>query len=263
MYVYCSLLILAILSMISLKRCSTTGVGEIGGIVKSADTVYVAIEYSPLSLYMYDDTLGGFNNDLLKLIERNENIAVKLIPVVSLSESLEQLDAGRFDILAAQVPVTAEFREKYIFSDSIYLDKQVLVQKRDSLGQYSVKSQLDLAGDTLCVVSGSPVVDRINNLSDEIGDTIRVQLEDKYGQEQLFMMVATGDIKYAVISEKIAKTLAPNYSNVSINTAISFNQFHSWMLKKSNVELRDSLNTWLNRARQTEEYQEIYSKYFN
>lgn len=263
MFVYCSLLILAVLAMISLKRCSNQGFGSINEMVKNSDTVYVAIEYSPLSLYMYDDTLGGFNNDLLKLIELKEHVAIKMIPVVSLSESLSQLEKGQYDILAAQVPVTAEFREKYIFSDSIYLDKQVLVQKRDSLGRYNVKSQLDLAGETLCVVSGSPVVDRIKNLSDEIGDTIRYKLEDKYGQEQLFMMVATGDIKYAVISEKIAKTLSPKYPNVSINTAISFNQFHSWMLNKSSVELRDSLNSWLNRVRHTEEYSHIYSKYFD
>ena len=263
MFVYCSLLVVAILAMISLKRCSNQGFNNDFGMVKSSDTVYVAIEYSPLSLYMYDDTLGGFNNDLLKLIERKENVSIKMIPVVSLSESLAQLEDGKYDILAAQVPVTAEFREKYIFSDSIYLDKQVLVQKRDTLGQFNVKSQLDLAGETLCVVSGSPVVDRIKNLSDEIGDTIRYKLEEKYGQEQLFMMVATGDIKYAVISEKIAKTLSPNYPNVSINTAVSFNQFQSWILNKSNVEMRDSLNVWLNRVRQTEVYKDIYSKYFN
>ena len=62
MTVYVGLLVVAVGMMVWLNRCSQAAPD---GFVKSqGDTLDVAIEYSPLSLYTYDDTLGGFNQHL-------------------------------------------------------------------------------------------------------------------------------------------------------------------------------------------------------
>lgn len=259
MSVYIALLVAAIACMVALSRCPRRGSGpqKSGG-----DTIDVAIDYAPLSLYMYDDTLGGFNHDLLQLIERREHVQFKLHPAVSLNESLRLLDEGIYDIVAAQVPVTSDFKRRYLFSDSIYLDRQVLVQRKDSLGNCAVNSQLDIAGKTLYIVKGSPVETRIANLSREIGDTIYIRTEAEYGQEQLFLLVAAGEIDYAVISDKIARSLTPDYPQIDTETAVSFNQFQSWVVRKDNTPLLDSLNTWLRRARTTPEYKQLADRYF-
>ena len=68
-----------------------------------------------------------------------------------------------------------------------------------------IHSQLELARKTLHVVKGSPVLLRIHNLSNEIGDTIYIQEVEKYGPEQLLAMVAHGDIDYTVCDESIAQ----------------------------------------------------------
>ena len=262
MKVYVLLLIAAVGVMVALYRCShSMNVGNTA-IASGGDTIDVAVEYSPLSLYMYDDTLGGFNHDLIMLIMQRENVVIKMHPMVKLAESLELLDKGVYDIVAAQLPVTSEFRKKYLFSDSIYIDRQVLLQLKDSVGNCSVKSQLDIAGKTLHVVSGSPVVTRIKNLSREIGDSVNVIEEKRYGQEQLFLMVATGDIQYAVISQKVAKAMASDYPKVDIGTAVSFNQFQSWAFRKDDYALRDSVNNWLNHIRTTPVYTNLYNRYF-
>lgn len=259
MWIYLSLLVGTVGAMVALKNCSRQAIFAIA--TSSGDTLDVAIEYSPLSLYMYDDTLGGFNRDLLLLIEKHSHRPIKLHPIVNLQNSLDLLDEGIYDIVAAQLPSTKEFKNKYLFTDSIYIDRQVLVQKLDS-AKVAVKSQLDIAGKSLHVVSGSPVISRIQNLSRELGDTINIINEERYGQEQLFLMVETGEVEYAVVNEKLAKELAKKYTDIDVSTAVSFNQFQAWVLKKDNVALKDSVNSWLENLRKTEEYQDLYNRYF-
>ena len=60
---YSLLLVLAVAVMYSLKNCNDRyySVQKIGG--SSGDTLDVAIVYSPMSYYIYDDTVGGFNYD--------------------------------------------------------------------------------------------------------------------------------------------------------------------------------------------------------
>ena len=261
MWLYLLLLAVTIATMVMLNRCSRQAATS-QFVAASGDTLNVAIEYSPLSLYMYDDTLGGFNHDLLALIQIRAARPVKMHPIVNLKQSLELLNDGTFDIVAAQLPSTTDFKNKFLFSDSIYIDRQVLVQKRDSLGNVAIRSQLDVAGRTLYVVDGSPVVTRIRNFAREIGDTINVVTERRYGQEQLFLMVNAGEIDFAVINEKLAKTMAKRYPAIDVSTAVSFNQFQSWVLKKDNRQLADSLNRWLSDVRTTSAFKELYKRYF-
>ena len=163
--------------------------------------------------------------------------------------------------MAAQFPVTRENKAQYLFTQALYLDKQVLVQRITDHG-VTVNSQLDLAGDTVNIVKGSPMRERIISLSREIGDTIFVVSDSVYGPEQLFLMVATGDIKYAVINETIARKMAASHPGVDISTAISFSQFQSLTLQKDNKELCDNFNKWISRVKKMPQYREIYNKYF-
>lgn len=260
---YAVLLLVAIGAMIALKMCSSEQVAVVShnrvDRASGGDTIDVAIEYSPLSYYSYGDTLGGFNYDFLRLLADTSGIVFKYHPVVSLKVALEGLEGGVYDVMAAQFPVTRENREHFLFTNALYLDNQVLVQR--NTGGLAINSQLDLAGDTVNIVKGSPMRDRIISLSREIGDTIYVVSDSIYGPEQLFLMVSTGDIKYAVINETIARKMAASHPNVDISTAISFSQFQSLTLRKDEKELCDSLNKWISIVKRLPQYREIHNKY--
>lgn len=170
--------------MFMLRQCSTEVTDNSRAFIPgSGDTVNVAIEYSPMSLFRYADTLGGFNYDMLRQLLAREGRQLKFHPVASTASALENLDNGIFDIVVADFPVTAGMRSRYRFTEPVYLDRQVLVSS-DS----TVRSQLDLAHRTIRVPEGSPVADRIRNLAREIGDTIYVVEDSLYGPEQLFTL---------------------------------------------------------------------------
>lgn len=103
---------------------------------------------------------------------------------------------------------------------------------------------------------------RIQNLSEEIGDTIFIKEIEKYGPEQLISMVAHGDIDYAVCEESIAKIMADSLPQIDIQTPISFTQFYAWAVSKQSPALLDSLNTWLDGFQKSKEYRQLYRKYY-
>lgn len=259
--IYIILLVVIISMMAVLKFCSAPTASEDEPEKTNSDTLKVAIEYSPLSCYTYEDTLGGFCYDLLRMMSKQSQRVMKFYPLVTLEDALQGLNKGEYDILIAQFPVTKERRNEYLFSDELYLDRQVLVQRVDSAGEVQVKTQLDLADKTLWVVKGSPMRDRIESLSREIGDSIMVSEESAYGPEQLFMQVAAGEIDYAVINESIAKILLPKYQNVNIDTDISFTQFQSMIIRKDNQELCDSVNVWLAALKETKQFKTLQKRY--
>lgn len=256
---YVLLLMGVVLSMVVLHDCERFQSAENES---GKSDMIVAIEYAPLSLYTYNDTLGGFSYDLLRMVAQHAGIKLEYQPMVSLASSLEKLKDGEYRMVCAEFPMTKEHKQEYSFTMPIYLDRQVLVQRKRSDGTVAVASQLDLANDTVWVIDGSSVRSRLLNLSHEIGDTIYVKTEKEYGSEQLFLRVASGEVKYAVMNERVAKCLAEQYPDVDISTGISFSQFYSWMLRHDDSAFCDSVNTWLDEVKKTDAYRELYYRYF-
>ncbi|MBR5102697.1 MAG: transporter substrate-binding domain-containing protein [Muribaculaceae bacterium] len=257
--IYIVLLVAVLAFMLALGRCGKGG--NDGSKVNMTDTLRVAIEFSPMYYYTYDDTLGGYNYDLLRLISQNTGKPMKFTPVVTLSKAIDGLDNGTYDLLVAQFPMTAQNSKLYAFTQAVYLDRQVLVQLKNDKGEVAIKSQLDLAGDTVHVVKDSPMEERVESLSREIGDTIHVVVDEHYGPEQLFLKVVSGEVRFAVINETIARQLAKKYKEIDISTAISFSQKQSWVLSKDNTVLRDSLNSWLTAAQSTRQDTRLRQRY--
>lgn len=255
---YFIMLVFVLAAMWGLKECSS-GHSDNSERAKG-DTINVAIEISPISLSLSEDTLSGFHYDLVRNICKLHSRPVHISAFTNLSSALRQLDNGRYDVVISDIPVISGMKEKYLYTDSIYIDRQVLVRLKESITKGF--AQNDLAGDTIWVSKGSLAVERLHNLSEEIGDTIYVVEDPKYGAEQLVILTALGQIKQAVVNLRYAQKISADYPQLDISTDISFNQFQSWVLAKENTELCDSLNSWISAYKTTEEYSALCKRYF-
>ena len=103
---------------------------------------------------------------------------------------------------------------------------------------------------------------RLQILGLEIGDTIYVVEDELYSTEQLMIMVAKGDIDYAVCAQKIARMNQKNLKEVDILTDGSFTQLQSWAVRKDSPVLLDSLNSWLQQIKNSGLYDQIYKRYY-
>lgn len=224
----------------------------------------VATEYNSTSFYVDGDTISGFHYELIEAFARDKGLKAEIMPFMSFEERLKGLADGRFDVIAFGILATSELKDSLLLTTPIVLNKQVLVQRKETEENDSlyIRSQLDLAQRTLHVVKGSPSILRVRNLGNEIGDTIYIKEIEKYGPEQLISLVAHGDIDYTVCDESIARAVTDSLPQIDINTAISFTQFYSWAVSKQSPVLLDSLNTWLDKFQKEKEYQKLYKKYY-
>lgn len=226
------------------------------------DTLSVAIEMSRLTYSLHNDTAEGFDYSILRQYAADNGKAVVFHPVSELEPAFSGLDKGLYDIVVASFPSTNVLKEYFGVTDPVYLDRQVLVQRRgenDSLP--AIESQEKLIGDSIWVVNGSSVQTRLRNMAHELGDTIYVTSPEGYSQEQLGIATALGEIRHAVISEAVGKKLVEQYPALDISTPISFNQFQCWAVAKNDTTLLKSLNTWLDDFESTPRYRQLTEEY--
>ena len=252
-----SLMLIAVGLIVSVRECSTpmpsNGYEYVRG---RGDTINVAIDYSPMSLYRFGDSLAGFNYEMMKDMAAMYGDNVKFYPIASVNEALDELKAGKYDVVISDLPVTASRRESFRFTEPVYLDKQVLIS-RDT----TVKSRLDLGGKEIWSLEGSPAAERLHNLAREIGDTIIMRHDSIRSAEQLFMLTAMGKIPFAVINSAKAIHLAKDYPDVDVTTPVSFTQFQSWVVNKDNPTLADTLDSQIRRFKQTPQYKDLIDRY--
>lgn len=263
MWLYIGLLLVAVALVFLLHRpARQDGPGPVapapGG--SGGDTLDVALLYGPMSYYIYGDTLGGYNYDLLRLVSRQQGVPMKFWPVNSLDDALGLLASGRYDMLAS-LPEDAAFKGSLLFSEPLFLDRQVLVQRKGADGSLAVNSALDPARDTVHIEKGSPIAGRIANLCREIGDTIYVAEHSDLSSELLTLKVQSGQMRYAVVNERIAKPLTEKFANLDISSPISFTQFQSVVTAPGDSALLRRLDSWLRQAADTPEARTLRTRY--
>lgn len=227
-----------------------------------ADTLAVAIEMSPLTYFLSHDTAEGFDYQILRDISAEHGIVAEFYPVANLDQAFLGLYEHRYDMIVGSLPSTNALKEYFPLTDAVYLDKQVLVQRRDSIGGIGpVTSQEQLLRDTVWVADGSPNKTRLRNMSHELGETIYVRSDPRYSSEHLAILTALGEVKQAVVNEAIAAKIAADYPILDISTPISLTQFQCWAVAPADSALLDSLNRWLIEFKATPRYRALSEKY--
>ena len=224
----------------------------------------VITEYSPTGYFIEGDTIRGFQYELCQAIAEISGLEVQLLLEMNLEKSFIALESQEVDVIARNIPITAENKTDFLFTEPILLNKQVLVQRTEKAneGIKPIRNQLLLGGMTLYVSKDSPALLRIRNLEHEIGDTIYVIENDLYSDEQLIAMVANRDIDFAVCDQQNAEQMHKQYPEIDIQTDISFTQLQSWATRRNSPALRDSLNVWLKELKERGIYSDIYHRYY-
>ncbi|MDR1679590.1 MAG: transporter substrate-binding domain-containing protein [Prevotellaceae bacterium] len=224
----------------------------------------VATDYSSTDYFITGDTVAGFQYELINALCDSLHLRPEWRIENSLEQNIRDLEAGKIDIIARNIPVNLNLRERLLFSSSIIQIPQVLVQRKAEYnnGKQPIRNQLLLGGETVVVPQNSPNILRLRNLSNEIADTICVQEKPQYEEEQLMILVAKGDIDYTVSNRQTAQQNAPHLPELDIATAISFTQMQAWAMRPSSPVLKEKIDSFLINFLQTKDYRDIYRKYY-
>lgn len=227
--------------------------------IKEQKVLRVVTNYNPIDYYASTDTIAGFNHDLLQALERHTGLKLEITIENDLTKSIEELEKGRYDLIARNIPVNNSLKDDINFTEPLIRNKLVLVQRKpaenDSLAKELIRSQLNLAKKIVYVSKSSPAILRLKNLSIEIGDTIYVKEDSLYNSYQLAMKVASGEIDYAICNNTIGQTLSEKIPNIDTQTDIGFSHHEAWAIRNHSQDLLDYINNWIITFQKTKEYQ--------
>ena len=242
------------------KNCSKLPFSEKEG-YSEGDTLDIALLYVPGSYYWHEDSLSGINHEIAANFESQMGLPVKIWPVTDPSNGLSKLEKGTFDILAS-LPLDNSIKNRFPVSESIFLDRLVLIQLIDTLnGLKPVNSSLDLNGKKVMVAAGSSAVNRLKNLAEEIGGNIEIEEAPEMSDELICLQVASGSVPLAVVNERVASALAKNYPNLCYDSSISFTQFQVWVFNPSDTLIQQKFNSWFESFKTTETYRNILEQF--
>ena len=247
--VYGLLLIIVIIAMFGLRHIAKGGSTQTPE--EKEDTIHAAIVYGPESYSVLvsedgNDSITGINYLLLEGLQDALGVKVSLHPVIDRETAMKKLADGEYDIFAS-LPADNYLRQDYLTTRDIYLDRMVLLQKRNENGTLPARSALDLEGDTIHIEKGSAAKRRLENLQKEIGGKITIVEEPELSEEYLAIKVATSAWKFSVVNEKIAKKMKEEYPELDYSTPVSFTQFQVWAMPKGSDSLLNLVNDYLDQ----------------
>lgn len=228
--------------------------------IVSSGRIKVLTDNSTLGFKLDKDSVYGFQYEIVKAFADKLGVELEISENDDMAESVEDLMIGKYDLIASMMPVTVEYKDKVQFSDPLQINRQVLVQRNDSITL--IAKQYDLANDTICLPKNSPYKQLISNLSDDIADTIYTIELKNATTEVSVKLVADGIIKYTICSERLAKKMLQLYPNLNFSLSIGFQQQGAWATNKNATGLQKKLNEFLSDYIGSAEYWQLYRKYY-
>lgn len=240
--------------------------------IKERGVIRAITSYSPISYFIYRGQPMGYEYELLNVFAERHGLEVEMIVARNFSEMMNMLNRGEGDVIAYSLTITRDRRDRVAFTTSLNRTRQVLVQSKPAnwrqmrlhvIERELLRSPIELADRTVHVRRSSSYLERLENLEEEIGDSIHiVEAEPGVTTEQLIRMVADGEIEFTVSDENIAKLNKANFPILDIETPISLPQQTAWAVRSNATELLEDINSWLEAYQQDSEYYVIYNKYF-
>lgn len=227
------------------------------------DTLRVATLYSPTSYFIYRDAKLGYDYSLVSQFCEDKNIVIDLVVAPNMASMIELLDSAKVDLLAYEIPITSEYKNRVLHCGVVNSTSQVLVQPlKNKLAEITDVTQL--VGKDVYVEKDSKYQQRIENLSNELGGGINIHLVDKDTliAEDLIRMVSTGEIPLTVVDSDIARLNKTYYKDLDITLQLSFPQRSSWGVSPSNPWLAQIINEWIEQESPKRKYAEVHKRYF-
>lgn len=227
------------------------------------DTLRVGTLYSPQSYFIYRQEQMGYDYDLITRLAADKGFAVDLIVANNMASMIEMLDSGVIDLIAYEIPITAEYRERVLPCGYENITRQVLVQPKSANGE-RISDVTQLVGREVYVEKDSKYQYRLNNLNDELGGGIIIHPIDRDTliTEDLIAMVSEGSIPLTIVDSDIARLNKTYYNDLDITLEISFPQRSAWGVNPSTPWLADSIDKWLSQEAPKRTQAQLLKRYF-
>lgn len=228
------------------------------------DTLRVGTLYSPTSFFIYRGDSLGIDYDMAGSLAEYLGLPMTLRVGRSLPQLLAMLDSGKIDVIAAPVPITAEYSSEALACGYETITRQVLIQHTEPGAEPEIKDVTDLPGRDVYVLDGSKYDARLQNLDSELGGGINIMRlsPDSVAPEDLVDMVADGKIPLAILDSDLAQLHGGYHANLDCSVAVSLDQREAWAVAPGRTCLADSINSWAESAEPSTLHADLLKRYY-
>ena len=225
------------------------------------DTLTVGTLYSPTSFFiLHEDTLG-YDYDRICDFARSKGITLKWVVARNIAHLIHLLQNDSVQVLAYEVPITAEYKQQVHSCGAVNETFQVLIQPT---GDSLITDATQLVGREIYVERGTKYESRLRNLDSELGGGIIIHslTPDTLMPEDLIEMVSKREIPLTIVDSDIAQLNHTYFDNIDISLHVSFAQRSAWAVSLSNTWLGDSIDAWA-KSRNAQAYSKVaLQRYF-
>jgi len=253
-------LLLLICLFMAVDACSPAS-NEVAQSHKLPDTLNVGTLYSPTGFFILKGDTMGYDYDRICDFARSHGIALRFRVARSMTDLLDMLKKKRVDVLACEVPVTAEYKSRVLHCGAVNETYQVLVQHS---GKNMIYDVTQLIGRDVYVEKGSKYESRLRNLDNEVGGGIAIHTVEGEAALpiELISKVSHREIPYTIVDSDIAQMNLTYYDSINIGLRVGFEQRSSWAVSRRNQWLADSINTWAASSNAQEYSKQALKHYF-
>ena len=197
------------------------------------DTLNVGTLYSPTGFFILKGDTMGYDYDRVCDFARSHGIALRFKVARSMPELLKMLDKRSVDLLACEIPVTAEYKSRVLHCGAVNSTHQVLVQHS---GAGLIHDVTQLIGRDVFVEKGSKYESRLRNLDNEVGGGIVIHTVEGEAAlpTELIQRVSRREIDFTIVDSDIAQMNLSYYDSLNIQLKVGFEQRSSWAVSRRN-----------------------------
>jgi len=225
------------------------------------DTLTVGTLYSPTGFFILKGDTMGYDYDRICDFARSRGIALRFKVARSMPELLEMLKKRKVDVLACEIPVTAEYKSRVLHCGAVNETYQVLVQHS---GKNMIYDVTQLIGRDVVVEKGSKYESRLRNLDNEVGGGINIHTVEGEAAlpTELIQRVSRREIAFTIVDSDIAQMNLSYYDSINIGLRVGFAQRSSWAVDRRDQWLADSINEWAASVNAQEYSKQALKHYF-
>ena len=162
------------------------------------DTLRVGTLYSPTGFFILKGDTMGYDYDRICDFASSKGIALRFVVARSMPDLVKLLEKKHVDVLACEIPVTAEYKSRVLHCGAVNETYQVLVQHS---GKGMIYDVTQLIGREIYVEKGSKYESRLRNLDNEVGGGIVIHTVEGEAAlpTELISKVSRREISFTIV----------------------------------------------------------------
>lgn len=230
--------------------------------LKDSGRLVVLTLYNSTSYFIYRGQEMGFQYELAQQFTQSLGLKMEVKVARNVADMERKLINGEGDLIAYNLPITKEGKNRVTYCGNEIITHQVIVQQTGRQTR-PLKDVTELIGKEVYVKPGK-YYERLVNLNQELGGGILIKkvTSDSIGVEDLIAQVSEGKIQYTVADNDIARLNATYFPNLNIHLSISFDQRSSWAVRRDCPLLAQAANEWQKNNATSPAYTASMKRYF-